>query len=117
MRRRSRAGGEPAKAQRRKTGARKRRITPKGVRPRGSSAAGEETTVARLTRERDEALEQQAATAEVLKVTKPLDVRSSVGVEKPLGRRRFALCGAEMGLIYRQDGDIYRVAASFGHSR
>ena len=36
--------------------------------PRSSSAASEETEVARLTRERDEALQQQAATADVLKV-------------------------------------------------
>jgi hypothetical protein len=67
MRRRSRAGGEPAKAQRRKTAARKNRIAPKAVRSRSSSAAGKETKVARLTRERDEASQQQAATADVLK--------------------------------------------------
>jgi hypothetical protein len=64
MRRRSRAGGEPAKAPRRKTGARKSRIAPKAVRPRSSSAAREETKVARLTRERDEALQQRRATAD-----------------------------------------------------
>src|SRR5580704_13515469 len=63
MRRRSRAGGEPAKAQRRKTRARKGRITPKAVRPRASSAAREETKIARLTRERDEALQRQTAIA------------------------------------------------------
>ena len=57
MRRRSRARGEPAKAQRRKTGARKSRITPKAVRPRSSSAARVETKVAQLTRERDEAFQ------------------------------------------------------------
>ena len=68
MRRRSRAGGEPTKAQRRKTVARKSRITPKAVRPRSSSAAREETKVVQLTRERDEAFQQQMATAEVLKV-------------------------------------------------
>jgi hypothetical protein len=68
MRRRSRAGGESAQAQRRKTGARKSRVAPKDVRPRSSSAAGKETKVAQLTRERDEALQQQAATADVLKV-------------------------------------------------
>jgi hypothetical protein len=64
MRRRSRAGGEPAKAQRRKTGARKSWITPKAVRPRSSSAVREETKLARLARERDEALQRQAATAD-----------------------------------------------------
>src|SRR5262245_24655291 len=63
MRRRSRSGGEPTKAQRRKTAARKSRTVPKAVRPRSSSAAREETKVARLTRERDEALQQQTTTA------------------------------------------------------
>jgi len=68
MRRRSRAGGEPAKAQRRKAGSRKTRVTSKTVRPRNSSAAREETKVTRLTRERDEAREQQTATADALKI-------------------------------------------------
>ena len=63
MRQRSRAGGQPAKAQRRKTGARKTRITPKAQRPRSSSAA---TKVARLARELKEARDRQRATAEVL---------------------------------------------------
>jgi hypothetical protein len=68
MRRRSRAGGKSANAQAPKAAARKSRIAPKAVRPRSSSADHEETEVARLTRERDEAFQQQTATAEVLKV-------------------------------------------------
>ena len=63
MRRRSRAGSKSLDAQPRKAAARKRRITPKAVRPRSSSAAREETKVARLTRERDEALQRQTAIA------------------------------------------------------
>jgi hypothetical protein len=66
MRRRSKEGSEPAKAQRRKTGARKSRITPEAARTRSSSAAREETKVARLTRELKEARDRQRATAEVL---------------------------------------------------
>jgi hypothetical protein len=62
MRRRSRPGGEPAKAQRRKTAARKSRIAPKAVRPRSSSAARQKAKVARLIRERDEALQRQTTT-------------------------------------------------------
>jgi GAF domain-containing protein len=77
MRRRSRAGGEPTKAQRRKTATRKRRIAPKAVRPRGPSIAREETEVARLTRERDDALARQTATSEILRVISqsPTDAR------------------------------------------
>jgi hypothetical protein len=63
MRRRSRASDEPAKAQRRKRAARKSRVAPKALSPRSSFAAEEETKVARLTRERDEPLEQQTSTA------------------------------------------------------
>jgi hypothetical protein len=64
MKRRSRAGGEPIKARRRKTVTLKRRNAPKAV--RSSSDATHETEMARVIRERDEALEQQKATAEVL---------------------------------------------------
>jgi hypothetical protein len=57
MRRRSRAGAEPAKPQRRKTGVvRKNRITRK-VRPLSSSAVGQETKIV-----------QAPATAEVLRI-------------------------------------------------
>ena len=60
MRRRSRAGGKSAKSQRHKAATPKRRSAPESV--------GQETELARRTRERDEALEQQRATAEVLKI-------------------------------------------------
>jgi hypothetical protein len=68
MRRRSRAGGKSPNAQAPKAAARKSRITPKALLTRSSSAARDETKVARLTRERDEALEREKATAEVLRV-------------------------------------------------
>jgi hypothetical protein len=67
MRRRSRAGGKSPNAQGRKTEARKTHIAPKAMRPRSSSAR-EETKLARLRRELSEAVEQQAATADVLRV-------------------------------------------------
>src|SRR5262249_35397704 len=68
MRRRSRASSKLAKARSHKAVTPKRRSAPESVGARGSSVAGQETEVARLTRERDEALEQQRATAEVLKI-------------------------------------------------
>src|SRR5262249_29910080 len=66
MRRRSRASSKPTKARSRKAMP-KRRTAPK-LRRRSSPAAAQETELARRTRERDEALEQQRATAEVLKI-------------------------------------------------
>ena len=68
MSRRSRAGGEPTKSQRHKAVTPKRRTAPESVGARGSSVAGQETEVARLAHERDEALEQQRATSEILGV-------------------------------------------------
>ena len=66
MKRRSKAGGEKLKGRRRKASEPKRRNAPKTVVGSKASPPGEQTEVARLTRERDEALERQAATSEVL---------------------------------------------------
>jgi predicted nucleic acid-binding Zn-ribbon protein len=60
MRRRSTASSKLTKARSRKV------KTPKAVRHGNSSASGQETEVARLRRELDDAREQQAATADVL---------------------------------------------------
>ena len=67
MRRRSIGGSKRAKAPRRKTAARKSRGLPDAA-SHASSPAVKETTVARLTRQLNEAYQQQTATAEVLKV-------------------------------------------------
>ena len=67
MRRRSRAGGEPLKAQTGKTATPKCRTAPKNVRRRSSSAAGLNNKIALLVRERGELLERQTAKSEVLK--------------------------------------------------
>ena len=115
MRRRSRAGGEPAKMRRRKKVTVKRGNAPKAVRRRISSAEDLRKQVALLTRERDEALEQRATTSEILKVIS----RSTFNLQpvlESLLEKAVRLCGADRGLIYRQDGRLYRVAASYGHS-
>ena len=111
MRRRSRAGGEPAKAQRRKTGRERARIAPKAVRPRSSSAAtSKETEVARLTRQRDEALEREKATAEVLRV-----ISSSPGqlelIFQAMLENATRLCEASFGnMLLYEAGLLRRVA-------
>ena len=136
MRRRSSAGGEPAKAQRRKTGARKGRITPKIVHPRSSSAARKETKVARLTRERDEALQQQRAAAdENARLLNELRVSSqqqtaTADVLKLISRSTFELqtaldtllefaarlCEARRGVMFRREDDSYRAVAFYNAS-
>ena len=68
MRRRSKTSGEPTKTRRRKTAALKRGSAPKVVGRRGSSAASLLKKIALLEGERDEALVNQTATADVLKV-------------------------------------------------
>ena len=66
MKRRPRAGGKPVKTRRLKAATAKRRVAPKPERRSGSTAAGPSDQIARLTRERDEALARELATGEIL---------------------------------------------------
>ena len=99
----ARAGGESPNAQAPKAAARKSRVAPKAMRRLSSSAAREETNVARLTRERDEALEQQTATSEVLRAisSTPADLQP---VFEAMLAHAVRICDAMGGGICRWDG-------------
>ncbi len=74
-----------------------------------------EEKLARAQGELSEALEQHTATSEVLKVVS----RSAFDLQPVLENvveNAVRLCSADKGLIYRQDGGVYRVAVSYGHS-
>jgi GAF domain-containing protein len=112
MRRPARAGPKQAKSRRRKTKTQKRRGGLKTPRPLNPSTADRKTRsdVAQLTRERDEALEREKATAEVLRV-----ISSSLGELEPVFQAMLAnatrLCEANFGSLYLRERDAFRIAA------
>ena len=115
MKRRSKAGGKTGKLRSRAASAPKRRRNAAKTVLRRRWASTLETEIARLRGELQEALEQQSSTSEVLQVIS----RSTFDLKpvlESLLERAVRLCDADRGLIYRQDGDVYRAAASYGHT-
>ena len=112
MRRRSRAGGEPVKTRRRKTVTPKRRNAPKAGRNGSVSIAGQETVVARLTRERDEALLRETANAEILRLIakSPGDLEL---VFRTILENATRICNANFGTLFRFDGENILPVAQF----
>jgi GAF domain-containing protein len=102
MRRRGKTGGKAPKTQHPRT--LKRRNTPSSVAP------NEVTDVARLTRERDEALEQLTATLEVLQIVSasPDDLER---VFQSILENATRICGAKFGTLYLSKEDGFYAAA------
>jgi signal transduction histidine kinase len=101
------------KNRRRTTTKTKRPSAPQVLRPRVSSPAGRETKVAHLTRELNEAKQQQTATLEVLKIisSSPNDLAS---VFDAMLERATRLCEATHGHVWRFDGEQLHAVAVRG---
>jgi C4-dicarboxylate-specific signal transduction histidine kinase len=91
---------------------RPRRSAPRrSPRPQGSNSG--ENNVEALTRELSEALEQQAATAEVLRIisNSPTEIQP---VLNAVGENAARLCDANNAVIFQLEGDLLRLVSSYG---
>lgn len=111
MGRRSKSGGEPTKARRQTSAKRTRSNRSKPA--RRSTAVSPEAEVARLAESLHEALEQQTATSEVLRI-----ISSSPGeldaVFQAILASATSLCHANYGTMWRCEGDAFRASAQYG---
>jgi hypothetical protein len=111
---RSKAGGKSAKRANRKTPKPKRRVGSPAV--ARTSAKGKVDDVQQLIDERDEALEQQTATTEVLKLisSSPDDLQA---VFTTILKNAVRICDAVFGELYRWDGEAFQLASMYDTPR
>jgi GAF domain-containing protein len=110
MKRRSSAGGKPAKPRGPKRSTANRRNTPKATRNRGVSIAGQEAVVARLTHERDEALLRETANSEILRLISksPGDLKT---VFRTILEDATRICNANFGHLQLYEDGSFRIGA------
>jgi signal transduction histidine kinase len=109
--RRQPKGGKKTKTRLRKTATPRRRNGAAAARRRGSATARQKAEIVRLTRELDEATQQQAATAEVLQIISgsPGDLQPAFGKMLAHAAR---ICDAKYGNVFRLEGDTLHLVAS-----
>jgi class 3 adenylate cyclase len=112
MKRRSRTGGERTKGRPRKTLNPKRNAS-KAVKRSNPAVSDSEMEIHRLTRELNEALQQQAATSEVLGIisSSPADLEP---VFTTMLEKAVRICDARFGTLYVSDGNDLRLVSAHG---
>ena len=111
-----RTGPGSTKSRRQRPATPKRVSGAEAVGLRGSSPADNGGEIARLASELRAAREQQGATADVLKVIS----RSAFDLPRvleTLAELAVRLCDADHAWVFRRDGEVYRWAAGYGHSK
>jgi GAF domain-containing protein len=111
MKRRGKAGGKAADSRRPKATGRQRLAVAKPKSQPRFAAADQQEQIERIRQELNEALQQQAATSEVLQVisASPGDLNQAFDVILANATR---LSGAKFGTLYLYDGSSFRTAAT-----
>ncbi len=113
MKRNRKTRGKTAGLRRRTAASRKRVVVAKRIAKPARAAAGLQEQLGKKTRELNEALEQQAATADVLRV-----ISSSPGELEPVFQAMLEnatrICDAKIGILFRYEDNAYSAVSLLG---